>query len=1390
MLTDHQRAALAARLRQGRTPSSATIPPRPPGQQHIPLSFAQEQLWFLDQLAPGRPTYNIPQALRLSGPLDTSALSAAFSALTARHESLRTRLTTNDEGGPTQIIDPPVRPVPLTLDLTDLSGTQDRTAAVRELARTESIRPFNLSGGGSLLRVRLFRLAADDHVLLIVIHHAIFDGWSAQILLRDLAALYRRQVTGEPSGLAELPIQFPDYALWERTRPVQSPQSELAQYWRDTLADAPTVGFPAERPRPTIDDDTGALAEHLIDTQLLSRLRALSQRTGSTLFVVLLSAIQALLHRYTSQSDLVVGTVTANRRRPELATVIGFLVNTLPIRTDISGDPPFTELIERVRQATIGAYAHQDLPFAKIVAASKTPRDPSRTPLFQIAMTYAERDQSPIRSAGVHFELSDLIVGITAAKFDLDFTIESRANGLWIECSYKTALFDEPRITRLLEHLSTLLGGAAIDPTKRLSELSLLTADEQARELTTWNPGATPSPPGCVHEAFERQAASTPNAIAVEFGPERISYAKLNRQADQVAAQLRSAGVRPDIPVGVTLSSGPRRLAALIGIWKAGAPYLPLDPVLPPSRLTFMITDANLAVIVTDEASSASLPPTNAQIVNLDAEPPADRASSRPHTTTAAPANLAYVIYTSGSTGRPKGVAVEHRQAISYLASAIDRFQVGPADSVLQFSSLSFDASVQEMFMPLLAGGRVVLAAPDTLHSPHRLTALLTERAITIAVLTPSVIALLGDHELPDLRLLVSGGEQLPADLALRWRRQNLRFFNDYGPTETTVGAVCHELTASTPQPPPIGLPLPHCRAYVLDQNLNQVPAGVIAELHIGGTGVARGYLNRPGLTAQRFIPDPFHPGGRLYRTGDRCYRRSDGTIVYAGRADQQVKLHGQRIELGEIESAIAANAQVRQAVVTVFQDHGGENFLVAYICPQAGIDLDPAELRRRLSATLPGYMLPAHFVSLARLPLTLSGKVDLLALPAPAMRPTPGFRPAPGQEEPPATESETVLTELFASVLNRPRVAPADNFFARGGNSLQVMRLVDLIAKRTGHDLTPTTVLLYPTPRDLASHLESNPSSPPSASNPAIAANRTSTASPANPTSAATWTSAASLVPLTADLGGQSLILIHAISGAVFDYANLAADLTGTFTVYGLQAPGLNQPRPDPPAAIDGLVTEYTDLLRAGLGDESYCLGGWSIGAILAYEVACRLEAQGTRVPLLVLLDPPYSVPRSTGLRTQLTAQFVADAAASLGYSTGNLPDPQTSSPADQLTWLANLADASDSQSNTQLARRLDIFAAHNRLLSGYQPAPASAVRAPVLLVGASHSLNAPESPNWLRHFDGPVHQVVLDSDHYEFLRPPLSTELAASIREWHQTGQGERSPNDAVAKPGPADR
>src|SRR3984957_5362240 len=658
MLTDAQRAAVAARLQRGRTAGRAGIPRRAAEQADLPLSFAQEQLWFLDKLAPGLPTYNVPQAFRLSGPLDAAALIEAITKLAARHEALRTRLVTGARGEPLQVIDPAAA---VPVDLSDLSGLAEpsRSASLREFISASAARPFDLAAG-PLLRAGLARLAADDHVLLIVVHHTVFDGWSVGVLIRDLAALYAQEALGEPSGLAELPIQFADYALWERGRLTGATLADLEQYWRGVLADVPTVSLPTDRPYPALEDFEGGLAVLQTGRALLDRLHELTRVAGTTMFGTLMAGLTALLYRYTGQDDLVVGTVTASRGRPELTPMIGFLVNTLPIRCDLSGDPPFTELLARVSRAMTDAYAHQDLPLAKIVSALRTGRDPSRAPVFQVALTYADRDARQVRAAGVDIELTDLVVGLNAAKFDLDFSAESRSDGLWVECSYKKALFDPETIERLLGHLEVLLAGAAADPATRLSRLPVLTAAELDQELLARNDTARDYPQVCVHTGFQRQADRTPGAIAAEFGAERISYAELNRQANEIAAMLRAAGVGPEVLVGVCLQTGLRRLAALLGIWIAGGGDVPLDPALPPGRVDFMMAGPGMTVSLTDQPSEPSLPPSDATVIRLDsdlADSPAD--SAFPEVT---PENVAYVIYTSGSTGQPKGVVIEHRQ--------------------------------------------------------------------------------------------------------------------------------------------------------------------------------------------------------------------------------------------------------------------------------------------------------------------------------------------------------------------------------------------------------------------------------------------------------------------------------------------------------------------------------------------------------------------------------------------------------------------------------------------------------------------------------------------------------------------------------------------------------
>jgi amino acid adenylation domain-containing protein len=806
---------------------------------------------------------------------------------------------------------------------------------------------------------------------------------------------------------------------------------------------------------------------------LLAELRELSRREGVTLFATVMAALLALLHRYTGQDDLVVGTVSANRGRPELEPLIGFLVNTLPIRGDLSGDPPFAELLQRVKNVMLGAFAHQDLPFGKLIDVLGVPRDASRAPVFQIAMAFAERDDRPVPAAGVEFATSDLVAGIEAAKFDLTFTVQARPGGLWTECCYKTALFDAATANRLLGHWETLLHGVAANPSARLSQLPVLTPGELRAELADWNDTGAQVPQGCAHELFEAQAARTPGAVAAIMvhpggAREQVSYALMNEQASQVAQRLRRLGVGPEHLVGVCMRTSLQRLAAIVGIWKAGGGYVPLDPALPMKRLSFMIADAGLRVIVTDSASRGSLPhaggPGAVRLLCPEDDPgrlpAADLAGTH-----VLPRNVAYVIYTSGSTGQPKGVVVEHRNLLNFVQGMAERWGIGPGSTVLQFASVSFDASVLEMFPALLAGGQVVLAPGNILHSPGQLADVLRRERVSFTLLPPAVLDLLPAGPYPDLKVLMTGGEELPAEVARRWMPQGPRLVNAYGPTEATIVASCAELVPGTPLPPPIGRPTDNCQAYVLDGQLNPVPVGVTGELHIGGAGVARGYLNRPELTRERFVADPFRPGGRLYKTGDLARRRPDGTLVFAGRIDGQVKIRGLRVELGEVEAALVAHPAVAQAVVTVVTGPAGGRQLAAYLRPAGGAEIDSAGIRQHLARSLPGYMVPDHLIELAELPLTAHGKIDKAALPPPQPA-------AAGQLVPPRTLLETVLTDLYTTVLGAEQAGATDSFFDAGGDSLQAMQLITKLRSVLGADLDITAVFLAPAPRQLAALL------------------------------------------------------------------------------------------------------------------------------------------------------------------------------------------------------------------------------------------------------------------------------------------------------------------------------
>jgi amino acid adenylation domain-containing protein len=1363
MLSRSQREQYAARLRQGRAGAVGAVTRRGAVAGLLPLSFGQEQLWFLDRFAPGLATYNVPQAIRLRGGLDQAVLGLALDDLVARHESLRTRFVADRTGRPAQEIDQPTAGRLLLSDLSALDPAA-REAERRRITAQDAGSPFDLAKG-PLLRTRLIRCAPDEHVLLLVVHHIVFDGWSAGVLLRELTALYNARATGTPAELAELPVQFADYALWERERTPGPGAPELLEYWRETLAGSQILNLPADRPRPVVQDFTGAVHWTNLGPDLLEQLRRLSSRAGATLFATLLAGLLAALHRHCGQDDLVVGTVSANRSRPGLAPLIGYLVNTLPIRADASGDPPFREFLARVRETTVSAYAHQDLPFAKLVEELGLERDPSRAPLFQITMTCTETGDSPAMTG---LDVEPVRVELPAAKFDLDLAFEARPDGLWLELSYATALFDPETITGFTRHLKVLLEGAAHDPSLRLSALPLLTEPERHRELVQWNDTACELPTGSLHGQFEAQAARTPEAIAVLCGEETLTYAELDAQSNQVARWLRGLGAGPEVLVGVGIAPSVRRVVVLLGILKAGSGYVPLDSALPAERVAYMVADTGMPLAVVDTAAAEALGAGKPAASGVRAESVdeawnqiAELSTENPQFEVE-PSTAAYVIYTSGSTGQPKGVVVEHRQAVNFVGSMLVRWPLGPADRVLQFASLNFDASVLEMFTALAGGAAVAVVTRDEALSPPRLGDLIRRRKVTFACLPPAVLALLADQQFPDFKVLLSGGEHLPADLARAWTRPGLRLFNAYGPTENAVVATVAQLSGGAesaadgaPDPAvPIGLPLANQQAYVLDRYRNPAPAGSVGELYLGGANVARGYLNAPELTKERFLPDPFRPGpgARLYRTGDLVRRRADGRLVFLGRADGQVKLRGLRVELGEIEAALAAHPAVAQAAVVLGPDRSGQPRLVGYVrCVPGAPAADPEQLRRFLEGRLPAYMVPAHLLTVEAFPLNLSGKLDRTALPAPES--AGADRAAADRYTAPGTPTEAALAGLYAGLLGRDRVGADDGFFELGGNSLQVMQLVSRIFRDLAVDLGVTEVFLAPTPRRLAERVDRARAA---AGHP-----------PPGPGDR--------LVELT-EPGKPAVFLVHAIGGTVHPYAELALRLAGTYSVYGIEAAGLRG-RAEPAGSLPALVDAYLQAIRAAQPTGPYRLGGWSMGAVLAFEITRILESEGAEVELLALLDPPYPTAGKSGPSgadqhgdgaggADGARRFAADAARILGRT---LPEPGTAEACDLLGWLARQLDPADPGSGdpaatrSEIDRRYRVFSSHTRAFAGYRPS--GPIHAATLLVGARRSPNVGFLPQWSALAHGKTVPRIIEGDHYTFLQPPSVQEVADLI-------------------------
>ncbi|HEV2149997.1 MAG TPA: amino acid adenylation domain-containing protein [Longimicrobiaceae bacterium] len=1055
----------AARGGAGEPPPPLVPVPRD-GTERLPLSFAQQRLWYLDQLEPGSSAYNMATALRVRGELSPAALRRSLDDLAARHEVLRTTFPAPG-GKPMQRIAAP-GPVPLpAVDLCALEPAA-REAELLRLARGEAARPFDLARG-PLLRAVLVRLDGTDAAILFTLHHIVSDGWSTGILVDEVARLYAARRDGREPGLTGLPVQYADFAGWQRDSLQGGALERQLAFWREQLRGAsPLLELPTDRPRPPVQGSRGASVPFALAPDAVRGLRELARREGATPFMLLLAGWQALLARYAGEEDVLVGVPVAGRTRIELERLIGLFVNTLVIRADLSGEPGPRELLARVRARVLEAHAHQDLPFERLVDELRPERCQAHAPLVQVMFTLrdAPAGGEVLELGGARLE--PMPAAGAAAKFDLALSVIDSGGRLHGELTYRTELWDGAGIERMLGHLATLLEGMAADPEGAVAAIPLLNPAERARVLVEWNATERPHPSRwCVHERFAEQARRTPGAVAVADRDRSLTYAELDRRANRLARHLHGCGVGPEARVAVCVEGSLERVVAVVGTLKAGGAYLPLDPQYPVERLAFLLEDASVTALVAEEATLARLPAHAGATVVLDrgAERPEGEEEDAPEVAVE-PENPAYVIYTSGSTGRPKGVVVTHAALLNLAGWHARAFGVSAADRATQLASFSFDAAAWETWPYLLAGASLYLVDAGTRASPEALQALLLERGITLAfVPTPlaeGVLALEWPAETA-LRALLTGGD------ALRVRpRAGLPFalVNAYGPTEATVVATWGEVAPGPREGglPSIGRPVDNARAYVLDARGEPVPQGVVGELHVGGAGVARGYLGRPGPTAEKFVPDPFsaEPGARLYRTGDRVRWRADGELEFIGRTDAQVKVRGFRIEPGEVEAVLLAHPGVREAVAMVRRDAAGDARLVAYVVPAAGVAADPPELRAHAARHLPEHMLPAAVVVLDRLPLTPNGKTDRSALP----EPDPGS--GAGSYEAPGTPVERTLARIWSEVLRVPRVGVHDRFFDLGGDSILSIQVVAR-ARQEGVHLTPRQMVEHPTIARLA---------------------------------------------------------------------------------------------------------------------------------------------------------------------------------------------------------------------------------------------------------------------------------------------------------------------------------
>lgn len=1315
--------------------------------EKIPLSFAQRRLWFLHCLEGPSPTYNIPVAVRLSGELDQGLLKAALYDLVCRHESLRT-IFPESQGTSYQHILDADQACP-ELHVTEIAEKElsDRLA--------EAVRySFDLAAEPAF-RAELFVIGPDEYVLLLLVHHIVGDGWSLTPLTRDLGTAYAARCHGRAPEWAPLDVQYADYALWQQELlgNEDDPKSLIAgqlAFWKETLKNLPDqLELPTDYSRPAEPSHDGDTIHFRIESELHKRLQELARANRVSLFMVLQSGLAALLTRLGAGTDIPIGSPIAGRNDDALGDLVGLFINTLVLRTDTSGDPSFRELLDRVREVNLAAYDNQDLPFERLVEVLNPARSRATHPLFQIMLAFQNTPDAELHLPDMESSLRINSVG--SAKFDLTLEIsedrlaDGTPNGMEGLLEYSTDLFKRETVQALADRLMRLLEAAESDPDEQIGNLDILAPEERSSMVTDWQSVSEKIPHACLPEQFEKQAALRPDAIAVVYENQALSYAELNERANRLARMLISEGVGPEQFVALALPRSLEMAVGLLAVLKAGAAYLPLDPDYPADRIAFMLKDAQPAFIMTNTKAANHIPPVeNVPKIVLDdpelAEKlntyPADNPDNTDRTQPLSPLNTAYVIYTSGSTGVPKGVMIPHQNVTRLFAATEHWFRFSSDDIWTMFHSYAFDFSVWEIWGPLLHGGRLVIVPHHVSRSPEAFLRLLVKEGVTVLNQTPSAFYqfMQAEREQPDLgqalslRYVIFGGEALELSRLEDWYNRHPenrpQLINMYGITETTVHVSYIELDrsmAALRANSLIGCGIPDLGVYVLDERLQPVPPGVAGELYVSGAGLARGYLGRPGLTSERFIADPFGPPGtRMYRTGDVARLRADGSLDYVGRADHQVKIRGFRIELGEIEAALVQHPQLEDAAVIVREDQPGDKRLAAYVIPSEET-FDAAELRRYAAERLPDYMVPAAFVTMKELPLTPNGKLDRKALPAPDFAAAVTGRG-------PRTPQEEILCDLFMEVLHLPRVGIDDRFFDLGGHSLLAVQLMSRIREALGVELSIGNLFEAPTVAGLAERLEMGSSQ----------------------------SALDVLLPLRTSGDRPPLFCVHPAGGLSWCYAGLMTNIGTDYPIYGLQARGIGQ-REELPKTLDDMAADYIKQIRTVQPKGPYHLLGWSLGGNVVQAMATQLQNQGEEISLLVMLDayPNHFLP----IKEAPDDEEALIALLALG---GYDPDSLGDKPLDfeaAIEILRRDGSALASLDETVILNLKNTYVNSVGILGSYKP---KTFRGNVLFFRSTiipEWFDPIEPDSWKPYINGQIEQIDIDCRHKDLCQPePLA--------------------------------